>query len=180
MIEFPRPTKVVNDKGCIAILVFVGGRCREEYWETKHRRCVIHDGLVWRASRLSYNLNVEKIPNTPETLKEGIVCHHCDNPWCINPEHLYLGTASQNTKDIYARNQFIKERMSASKIGNTNRRGYRESEENRRKLSRAKIGNHNSWKISIIINGVAYRTIGVAKKTTWRLAQEKRWRRIDL
>ena len=27
------------------------------------------------------------------------VLHHCDNPPCINPEHLFLGTAYDNTQD---------------------------------------------------------------------------------
>jgi hypothetical protein len=32
-----------------------------------------------------------------------LACHHCDNPPCIQPEHLYEGTESDNRRDMYAR-----------------------------------------------------------------------------
>ena len=32
-----------------------------------------------------------------------LICHHCDNPRCINPEHLYAGTHKQNTGDMMRR-----------------------------------------------------------------------------
>jgi hypothetical protein len=31
------------------------------------------------------------------------ICHHCDNPPCFNPEHLYLGTPATNSADCIAR-----------------------------------------------------------------------------
>ena len=28
-----------------------------------------------------------------------LICHHCDNPPCINPDHLFLGTDADNVQD---------------------------------------------------------------------------------
>jgi len=70
-----------------------------------------HEKKSFRAHRASYIIHKGEIP-------EGMfVCHHCDNPPCTNPDHLFLGSNIDNIMDCVSKGRNARgERNGHSKI----------------------------------------------------------------
>src|SRR5258708_1136501 len=65
-----------------------GARTKADYGQIKI------NGKVFYAHRVSWFIHFGNIPDTLS------VCHRCDNPPCIRPDHLFTGTARDNARDM--------------------------------------------------------------------------------
>jgi hypothetical protein len=65
-------------------------------------RNIVIDGRTKAAHRLAYELEHGPIP------KGLVVMHKCDVPGCFNPEHLSVGTQSDNAVDMHNKNRAYK------------------------------------------------------------------------
>jgi transposase len=78
-----------NENGC---MMWTGCKSHQYGVTSVKRRNVL-------SHRYSYKLHYNDIPNSLHVL------HKCDVPLCVNPEHLFLGTASDNMKDMAKKNR---------------------------------------------------------------------------
>ena len=70
---------------------FAGCRTKKGYGQ------LTYGGKAWRAHRLAWTQTYGPIP-------PGLcVLHQCDNPPCIEPTHLFLGTRGDNNRDAAAK-----------------------------------------------------------------------------
>lgn len=87
--------RVVKSKRC---WVWTGGH------NSSGRSLVKLNGVQLLAPRVSYAIHYEVDPGNWDVL------HTCDNPSCVSPKHLVLGTPKDNARDMIAKGRFIASR----------------------------------------------------------------------
>jgi hypothetical protein len=68
---------------------------------SNHYGMILHNGRHMLAHRVSYELFIKKPP------QNMVVCHKCDNPSCVNPDHLFIGTTRDNIRDCMAKGRKV-------------------------------------------------------------------------
>jgi hypothetical protein len=115
----------IDSDGC---WLWTGGRTRKNYgyWPRK----IVGE---MQAHRAAYRIFVDSIPADMQVL------HECDNPPCVNPYHLKIGTNKDNVADRVSRgrsNRPIGERNGSAKLTAVEVEEIRNSKASSRKLGR--------------------------------------------
>jgi hypothetical protein len=100
--KFYNNIKIDEQTGCH---IYIGCKDKDGYGLPRIGKVHI------RAHRISWVLNYGKIPD------ELCVLHKCDNPSCVNPEHLFLGNTQINGQDMANKGRSLYgERNSGAKL----------------------------------------------------------------
>lgn len=81
--------RIINEQGC---WIWTGGYFSDGYGETSYRKRPLR---VHRAAMELFNGTPGMIDKTNPIQ----VLHRCDDSRCFNPDHLFLGTATDNMAD---------------------------------------------------------------------------------
>jgi hypothetical protein len=119
-----------------------------------------------KAHRVSWEIHFGKIP-------VGMcVCHKCDNPSCIRPDHLFLGTTQENTRDM-----INKGRKPSGKDSVKNRRSYKGSNHPGAILNEQKV-------LEILNRSESYsflaKEYGVSKPLIASIKQRRSWTHVEI
>ncbi|HUV84753.1 MAG TPA: HNH endonuclease [Methanosarcinales archaeon] len=119
----------------------------------------------WLAHRASYYLFVDDLPHNK------LVLHKCDRPSCINPDHLFLGTASDNTKDMLIKgragsgNGFIGSDHYSSKI----------NEEDAVNIKKLLLNNLTAAQIVVKLNNK-----NITKHIVYDIKRKRTWKHVEI
>jgi DNA-binding CsgD family transcriptional regulator len=95
-------SRVDKSGGEEACWLWTAGRHPDGYGRVMWR------GVARNAHRVAYEIA------TGVELEGGEVCHKCDNPQCVNPAHLFLGTHRDNIADMFRKGRSVAPRGAAN------------------------------------------------------------------
>lgn len=79
---------------------YVNVGTRNECWEWTGAKTSNGYGVLSVHSRPVYAHRLSWMISNGDIQSGKCVCHHCDNPSCVNPHHLFIGSYRDNTLDM--------------------------------------------------------------------------------
>jgi nucleotide-binding universal stress UspA family protein len=134
-------------------------------------------GRVWRNGKLVlHHRAVWEILCGP--IPSGaLLCHHCDNPQCANPEHLYVGDSKTNVADMFNRGRHWTQREPerARQVGIAN--GRRNTWARGASNPKAKLTPAQVHEVAESLEGsrALARRLGVNRSTIQRIRSGSSW-----
>lgn len=170
--------KYVERAGDDECWIWHGSTISKGYGQLETRR----DGrrYVALAHRISFEMHVGAIP-------DGLfVCHTCDNPPCVNPKHLFLGSNKDNIHDAMTKGRVPHltdadrkvrgERHPASKDPGWGRRGETNGFAKLTSDQVIEIRRRYAYGETCDTLGAAF---AVSRDAIWRIATRKNWAWLD-
>jgi hypothetical protein len=79
----------------------------KECWEWQGTKTAAGYGVIWYDNKLQYSHRIALELNNKAIPNRWHACHTCDNPSCVNPNHLYVGTPQDNMNDKVSKGRHI-------------------------------------------------------------------------
>lgn len=108
----------------------------------------LHYGRNVRAHRVSYAIENGCLPPGLQ------ICHRCDNPACVNPNHLFAGSAQENSHDCVKKGRHV---SAMTKFTDKQVMAIREDNRNYRDIAKD-YGVHDKT-ISYMKRGLSYKHV---------------------
>lgn len=91
---------------------------QNECWIVVDRCCAPfgYPRITYKQETYTIHRLVYQIENKVSLRTEDVVMHKCDNPKCINPDHLTAGTMGDNNRDRVSKGRFVGEFIHFSKL----------------------------------------------------------------
>lgn len=115
------------------------------------------------AHRISWELHFG--PAAPDQ----VVCHKCDNPACVRPDHLFVGTQAENLADASRKNRLV-----------GNRGIFKGSANVQSKLTEGDVRNiRKRYALGGITHKILAREYGVSKGLVGAIITRRAWKHVE-